>query len=343
MKIIITGGTGGTNVGDALFKAALNSNLKPVFVNMQSAFEASKLIKSINWHLRGRYPSRLQAFSQNIVQRCLAQQTEVLMTTGIAPISHQALSELSDRGIKKINFLTDDPWNPVLYSPWFLKALPYYDIVFSPRRDNINDLLQLGCSHVQYLPFGFNEELFYPETSITLEEKYQYDCDVIFVGGADSDRRPWINALICAGLKVNLYGAYWERYPETKSSLRGYANPRTLRLATRTAKVALCLVRKSNRDGHVMRSFEIPAIGGCMLTEDTQEHREIFGDEGKAVVYFRTIPEMVEKAQWLLNHDTERHRLAQNAHLLIAQGRHTYKDRLKTMLSLEEYHLQLQS
>lgn len=206
---------------------------------------------------------------------------------------------------------------------------------FSPRRANINNLRQVGCPHVQYLPFGFDEELFYSDTSITPEEKCQYDCDVIFVGGADSDRRPWINALIRTGVKVHLYGAYWERYPETKSSLRGYANPRTLRLATRTAKVALCLVRKSNRDGHVMRSFEIPAIGSCMLSEDTQEHRDIFGDDGEAVVYFKTIPEMLEKVQWLLNHDTERNCLARKAHLLITQGKHTYKERLKTMLSLE--------
>ena len=70
-----------------------------------------------------------------------------------------------------------------------------------------------------------------------------------------------------------------------------------------------------------------------MLTEDTAEHREIFGQEGEAVVYFQTIPEMLEKTRWLLNHDQERQRLAQNAHLLITQGQNTYGDRLKTMLS----------
>jgi spore maturation protein CgeB len=85
-----------------------------------------------------------------------------------------------------------------------------------------------------------------------------------------------------------------------------------------------------------MRTFEVPAIGACMLTEDTQEHREIFGEEGKAVVYFQTIPEMLEKADWLLNHEAERQSLAQNAHVLIFQGKHTYKDRLETMLSLTE-------
>ena len=36
-----------------------------------------------------------------------------------------------------------------------------------------------------------------------------------------------------------------------------------------------------------MRSFEIAAVGGCLLAQDIDEHREIFGSEGEAVVYFR--------------------------------------------------------
>ena len=82
-----------------------------------------------------------------------------------------------------------------------------------------------------------------------------------------------------------------------------------------------------------MRTFEVPAVGACLLTEDTPEHREIFGPEGEAVIYFQSVPEMLQKAQWLLEHEQERQRLAQNAHDLITQGNHTYTDRLKTMLS----------
>ncbi|MDZ7380079.1 MAG: glycosyltransferase, partial [candidate division KSB1 bacterium] len=139
--------------------------------------------------------------------------------------------------------------------------------------------------------------------------------------------------LIRAGFKVALYGGYWERYLSTRKFARGHADPRTLRKAIGGAKVALCLVRHANRDGHVMRTFEIPAMGGCMLTEDTAEHCEIFGEEGQAVVYFRTIPEMIEKLRWLLDHPAERARLARAAHALVTTGCHTYRDRLVTMLA----------
>ena len=71
-----------------------------------------------------------------------------------------------------------------------------------------------------------------------------------------------------------------------------------------------------------------------MLTEDTPEHKEIFGLEGEAVSYFRTIPEMIRKLRWLLEHADERRRLADGARRRIVYGGNTYADRLSAMLDL---------
>jgi len=84
-----------------------------------------------------------------------------------------------------------------------------------------------------------------------------------------------------------------------------------------------------------MRSLEIPAMGGCLLAEDTAEHRVLFGPPGDTAVYFQTIPEMLDKLRWLLSADDERLRLAMTAYGRIRDGRHTYGDRLRTMLDLE--------
>jgi spore maturation protein CgeB len=141
-----------------------------------------------------------------------------------------------------------------------------------------------------------------------------------------------IKTLVQAGFHVALYGGYWERYTAARSCSRGHAGPSILRKAISGARVALCLVRRANRDGHVMRSFEVPAMGGCLLVEDTADHRVLFGDDGEAVVYFRTREEMAPKLRWLLDHPDERQRLATAAHRLITTGSHTYRDRLITML-----------
>ena len=163
-------------------------------------------------------------------------------------------------------------------------------------------------------------------------ERKRFASDVLFAGGADRDRVPYMGALIRAGFNVALYGGFWERYPQTAGFTRGHADPQMLRRAVSAAKVSLCLVRRANRDGNVMRSFELPAMGACMLTEDTEEHHEIFGDDGEAVAFFRTREEMVEKLRWLLAHDDVRRRLKEAAHRLVTTGRNSYGDRLQTML-----------
>jgi len=210
-----------------------------------------------------------------------------------------------------------------------MEALGQYDFVFSPRRANLVDLKAAGCRTVGYLPFAYDPSIHFIEAAPSGRE---YDSDVLFIGGADRSRVRYCRAIVSDGLRLSLYGDYWDRYNETRNSFRGYADLKTSRTASAGAKICLCLARRANRDGHVMRTFEVPAMGGCMLTEDTAEHRELFGPDGEAVVYFRSIPDMVQRAKWLLQHETERRRLAATAHARITQGRNTYAHRLQAML-----------
>jgi spore maturation protein CgeB len=164
----------------------------------------------------------------------------------------------------------------------------------------------------------------------------QQECccaDIVFAGGADKDRLPLVTALIREQFDVALYGGYWDRYLVTRRFALGHADPATLRKAVAGAKVSLCLVRRANRDGSAMRTFEFAAMGGCMLAEYTEEHREILGEDGEAVVYFRSSEEMIARLRWLLSHHSERSRLAGAVRTRITNGRNTYKDRLETMLA----------
>jgi hypothetical protein len=213
-----------------------------------------------------------------------------------------------------------------------LDALPLYDRVWSARTSNLDDLRRHGCASVDYLPFGFDPDLFFPQAP-TAAERPTYDADICFAGGADADRVPYMATLAGAGLSLALYGDYWSRFSETKHADRGHASPEVLRKAASGAAISLCLVRRANRDGHTMRSFEVPAVGGCMLAEDTDEHRSFFGPSGRAVIYFKTMTEMAERARALLSDPAERARLATAAHRLIAAGGYTYADRLQTMLT----------
>jgi spore maturation protein CgeB len=105
-----------------------------------------------------------------------------------------------------------------------------------------------------------------------------------------------------------------------------------LRKATSAAMVCLCLARKANRDGHTMRSYEVPAMRGVILAEATDDHKDMFGEEG--ALYFRDTPEMITKAKWLVAHQPEVRQMAERAYARITSGANTYRDRLETILTL---------
>jgi len=338
-RLLIVGNQEPIHIGAHLLRAAQDRGLPVEFHNISAAFNAPWPIVKFNWWLRGHRPPWLDRFSRQIIDVCQRFRPRWVLTTGISPIEDRALKAIGQLGVQRLNFLTDDPWNPAHKAPWFMRALPHYDCVFSPRRANLADLRGLGCSGVSYLPFAYAPELHFAEPPITVAEQERFAADVVFAGGADSDRVDYLAALIRAGFKVALYGGYWTRFPETKAYSRGQVGPQILRKAIGGAKVALCLVRRANRDGHSMRTFEVPAIGACMLVENTEEHREIFGKELQAVAYFSDIDEMIEKLKWLLRCDGERQRLSRSSHQLITQGNHTYGDRLISMLSLADAEL----
>jgi spore maturation protein CgeB len=330
--LLLVGNPDPVHVGAHFRSSAEELGLHVVVCDLTEAYDGALWQNRVNWWLRGRHPTRLQEFSAKVLETCQEVRPTWLLATGIAPVEEAALKEIGRLKVRRLNYLTDDPWNPAHRSPWFLRAVTQYDFVFSPRRAMLSDLRAHGCLSACYLPFAYMPQTHFIEAPANESERAQLASDIVFAGGADRDRVPYMQALLQAGFKVALYGGYWERYPQTARAARGHADAATLRKAVSAAKVSLCLVRHANRDGNVMRSFELPAMRACMLTEDTEEHREIFGNDGEAVTFFRTREEMVEKLRWLLTHDDERRRLKEASHRVVTTGHHTYRDRLESML-----------
>lgn len=331
-KVLLVGYPETSHVGGHLIHAARQMGVPMAVCDMSQAYHGPAVARKLAWRLLGRLPLRLHSFSASVVKACQKERPDVVLTTGVAPVRAQTLEYLREMGIARANFLTDDPWNPAHRAPWFLRALPSYGHVFTPRHAAMAELVQIGCPEVSYLPFGFDPSQHFPAAGTSCGARNTWNADVVFVGGADKDREPFLAALVRAGINAAAYGGYWQQYPATRPAARGFANEEATRLVTGGAKIALCLVRRANRDGHVMRSFEIPAMKGCLLAEDTADHRTFFGEDGESALYFRDVPEMVAKARWLLERDEQREHLAARAHNLIVHGENTYKDRLCTML-----------
>jgi spore maturation protein CgeB len=328
--MLIVGNSGGTNIGESLIAAAADLGREALLARAAEAMSRWWFPQAFMWHLGGRRPLHLGAFSSRLVDTCRRDGIEILISTGIAPITAVTLEKLGALGICRVNYSTDDPWNPVHHALWFLKSLSHYDVVFTPRRANIADFRRLGCRSVHYLPFAYDPRHFSPgDDRGDLPALPQ----VVFVGGADDDRAIFFRKFIRHGVQPVFVGDYWHRYADLAPLSLGHKPAEEIRRLTARAAVNLCLVRRANRDGHVMRSFEAAALGGCMVVEETSEHREIFGPDGECVVYFRTPEEAAARVIALLDRPSERRRLSAAVQERIVGGANTYADRLKTMLA----------
>jgi hypothetical protein len=333
-RLLIVGNPLPFHVGGHLLAAAKTLGLDAEIADVRTA-NGNRLLQALCWRMWGHRPPWIGAFERRVLRLCERSRPKWLLATGLAPLRRAALQSIGQFGVRRINFLTDDPWNPVHRSRWFMRALPAYDVVFSPRELNLSDLTAAGSREVRYLPFGYDPDHHQPGPVHDPARLRELGCDVLFVGGADRDRVPLIASLIEAGLQVGLFGGYWDRYPETRAAARGHADPATLREASAAAKVTLVLVRRANRDGHVMRTFEAAASRACLLVENTGEHRSLFGADDECVAYFDTAPRMVSQAHRLLADPALRSRLAAAAYRrIVVEGRHTYADRLAQMLGL---------
>jgi hypothetical protein len=323
-RLAIVGGFDSTHVGGSLWRAATHLGIDTVKFDVGNA-GGNRILRAASWRFRDRRPPGMYRFSEAVVAGCRQSEPEILIATGTAPLTGSALRTLRAMGIMCVNYSTDDPWNPVLRASWYLCTLPEYDAIFTTRRANIGSFADIGCVEVHYLPFAYDQWLF-------CRRACSFDGptpDILFVGGADRDRVAFMTQFLHdGGPPISLVGGYWERSPALRPYALGQQTPEAMCALTLAAKVNLCLVRRANRDGHVMRSFEIAALGGCMLAEDTVEHREIFGPDRGAVVYFRTPREAAERARSLLAGPAERARLSAAVRERVSRGAHTYGDRL---------------
>lgn len=277
------------------------------------------------WKLNRRFMNVALAFRPDVV----------LITCGklLSPATIRSVKETT--GALLVNYATDDPFNGAVNTPMFKKGIPYYNVYACTKKAIIDDVREAGCANAVYLPFAYKPEIHFPERAQNSEERKRYSSDIVFIGGCDRDRLPHIAGMLRAmpDLRLHLYGGFWNRHPAFRKYYRGFALGREFRLAVGGAKIVLNLVRRANRDDHVMRTFEIPACGGFMLADRTEEQCSFLAED-KEASYFTSTDEMIDRIRYYLVHDSERRQIAEAGYHRITSGRNTYGDRLKTIIEI---------
>ena len=297
----------------------------------------TSMLHKVGYRLLHRRPLTRWRYNQALMIAARRFRPDIVVAVKGAYIMPATLRRIKKAtGATLINYATDDPFNRANSTPDLVAGIPAYDIYACTKRAIMNDVKRAGGRTVVPTMFGYQPSVHFPETPATPAGIRRFTSDVVFAGGADRDRLRDLEPLLAAGgLSLAFYGGYWERDPRFRPHARGFVSGREYRLALGGARIALCFVRRANRDGHVMRSFEIPACGAFMLAERTAEHLAVFREDEEAA-FFGSPQELVDKVRYYLAHDEARQRIAQAGYARVTTGRHTYCDRLRELVETAE-------
>lgn len=199
-----------------------------------------------------------------------------------------------------INVNPDDPFNVTSRGATnenVSSSIPYYDIYFTWGKHLIPLIQQQGCSTAFFLPFGHDPDNHFPaDTAVHNNGEY-----IAFVGTWDREREEILSEL--ADFPLKIYGYGWNRIA-TRSPLRGKVRSHNiygeeLRQFISSAQASINILRPQNRGSHNMRTFEIPAMRGLMVTSYSEEQNDFFPD-GRASLMFSDIAELRKKLKLVL-------------------------------------------
>jgi len=287
------------------------------------------------YRLMGRRPATAWELNARLVEAAESCRPDVVIVAKGSYVFPKTLRRMKMLGALVVNYATDDPFNKRNGDGWLRDSIPEYDLYACTKRAIMADVRAAGCDRTAFVKFGYNPDLHFPEHASTTAEAETFSSDVAFVGTADRDRWPYLDALLSIpGLRLALYGSNWHRQPERFSRLaRGMAVGRDYRLALSGTKIALGLLRSENRDQHTMRTFEIPACEGFLCAQRTAEHEAILRD-GQEAIFFNDPDDLRSKVTKYLREDEARLTIARAGRRAVSDGAHTYADRIVEMVHL---------
>lgn len=289
---------------------------------------ASNAKEKIFWRLIMRNPNDLLL---DLIKKDAPDLIVIIKGLYVHPETLLRIKEISPLTMVFI-FNNENPFTDVdtNTNPWVRSTIKYYDAYFTYGHFLVEPLKKAGAKRVEYLPFAYDPELFYPVTP-TPEDVAVYGSPIAFIGTFDKEREWWFNHLLDYPLAI--WGSGWEK---ANSKLRAKWRGKRV-YGGEYSKVCSCsgivlnFLRKYDIPSHTARTFEVPACKAFMLATRTPEHQEFF-EEGREADYFSSPQELIRKINFYLERADLRKEIAERAYKKVF--RHTYEARARRILEV---------
>ncbi|MCC7040793.1 MAG: glycosyltransferase [Burkholderiales bacterium] len=294
----------------------------------------STLWRRVRWKLR--LPVDALRENERLLDAVAAHRPDIVLVDNSKVIARETLERIRRSGVSRLVYYSPDDivarHNLSLPLKW---TLPSWDIVCTTKTFNIPELAALGVPRPFLIGKAFDPQLHRPMSPEQVGPDYER-YDAVFVGDWEQQRCASINALAEAGCAVVVFGANikkWRRsrlHPSIDLRMPAYGEDYVV--ALHTAKVALCFLRKINRDRITQRTMEIAASARPMVAERTDEHDAHFA-HGREYLGFESDSELVQRVRSLAQDDSLRMSIAESARRRCMASGYSTAERARQMLN----------
>jgi spore maturation protein CgeB len=284
-------------------------------------------------------PLAVRQFNEFLVREAERLRPDLFLAVKGTFVQAETLRTLGRLGTRRYCFYPDVSF--LSHGPYLSAALREYDWIFTTKRFGLADLqTYLGVSRASYLPHAFDPVVHRPLTP-SLDDQRRFSCDASFVGAFSPKKAALLEALARRrpDIQLRVWGPLWDRVdrgsPLASRIMGQVITGFEYAMAISCSRVNLGLLSEavggaSSGDRITSRTFHIPACGGLLLHERTDELLEVFA-EGESCACFEGPDELVTQVEGLLRDEPRRATIARRGRAVVS-GAHSWDDRARTIL-----------
>jgi spore maturation protein CgeB len=311
------------------------------------------------------HSARIGRLNALVLEAAMRQKPQMVWAEKQEYLYAETIQTLQRKGAYVVHY-NPDPYFSLAWkrTPLADACLPLYDALVVTKRYELDAYRLHARGQILYSPLGYD-----PIGHAPVAASQKADQRVVFVGGWEPRRERLLRAACTVTPGVAVWGYGWaiaqrSRFDILRALRLGRLDPghrlylgrpqQSLASAIRSGEgangeiyedryseaiassaIALGFVREVCPDQHTTRTFEIPAIGGFMLADRTEEHLDFF-EEGREAEFFEGDDEYMEKVSYYLSNESARERIARAGHRRCTTSGYSYDDRIRTVMSTLE-------
>jgi spore maturation protein CgeB len=328
VKVVIVGSNNSWALEKYYQKHLKEQNFDCTIFNVPDFFQLNSIIKKVRYKIGDA--SIYNTVNKELLAYCSLHKPNIVWIFKGVEIFPSTLLTLKKNGHFLANYNPDHPYirTSIAHGGKNIPdSVPIFDLHFSYREDLAKKIYSdFGIKTVR-LPFGFEIS-----SNNFLEASSQKEIQKIcFVGTPDKKRSIELDEFAKLGFKIDVYSL---TYP-FKSILTKNKNIQLFPVVLKQDfwntlykyRVQINFLRQHNIGSHNQRTFEVPGIGGILLTPYSEEQNSFFEDKSEIFLYQNLkhandlMEELITMPQTIAND------IRENARKAAIKKKYSYKDR----------------